>query len=132
MTDILVVGEILDGDLRVNTLNAVRFAQQVAEASGGAYDILVVGDGADAAAETAAKYGARKVLKCQIDGGYLAERHAATIAQTAEDGGYGVLAATAVAVPASGRRGEGARDAARVSGVAVPSASIAPCQRCNV
>ncbi|MCC6874004.1 MAG: electron transfer flavoprotein subunit alpha/FixB family protein [Sandaracinaceae bacterium] len=95
MTDVLVVGELLEGQLRKNTLSAVRFANDVAQATGGSFDIAVVGDGADAAAEQAARYGARKVLKAQIDGGYVAERIAPTIAQIARDGGYGVVCATA-------------------------------------
>lgn len=93
--DILVVGEILEGALRKNTLSAVRFAKQVAEATSGAYDILVVGEGAGAAAEEAAKYGARKVLKAEIEGGYLAEKHAPTVAEVAKRGGYGVVVSAA-------------------------------------
>ena len=95
MTDILVVGEILDGDLRKNTLSAVTFAAQVAGSTGGAYDVLLVGDGAEQAAASAASYGARKVLFAQVDGGYLAEKHAATVAAVAQGGGYGVVTATA-------------------------------------
>ena len=95
MTDILVVGEILDGSFRKSSLSAVRFAADVASATSGAYDILIVGDGADAAADEAAKYGARKVLKAQVDGGYVAEKIAATVAKAAQDGGYGVVTATA-------------------------------------
>ncbi len=95
MTDILVVGEILEGALRKNTLSAIRFAKEVAEATSGAFDVIVVGDGAGAAAEEAAKYGARKVLKAEIEGGYVAEKHAATIAAAAKAGGYGVVTATA-------------------------------------
>ena len=95
MTDILVVGEIAEGTLRKNTLSAVRFAREVAEATGGAFDIVVAGEGASAAADEAAKYGARKVLKAEADGGYVAEKIAATIAQVAKDGGYGVVASTA-------------------------------------
>jgi len=95
MADILVVAEILEGDLRKNTLSAVRFAADAASATGGAYDIVVVGDGADAAADTAAKYGARKVLKAQVEGGYAAEKIAATVAKAAQDGGYKIVTATA-------------------------------------
>lgn len=95
MTDILVVGEIAEGTLRKNTLSAVRFARQVAEATGGAFDIVVVGEGSSAAADEAAKYGARKVLKAEVEGGYVAEKIAATVAQVAKDGGYGVVTATA-------------------------------------
>ena len=95
MTDILVVGEILEGDLRKNTLSAVRFAKEVAEGTSGAYDILMIGDGAEAAGNTAASYGARKVLTAQIDGGYLAERYSPTVAEVAKAGGYGVVVAAA-------------------------------------
>lgn len=95
MTDILVVGEILEGALRKNTLSAVRFAKEVAEATSGAFDVLVVGEGASAAADEAAKYGARKVLRAEIGGGYVAERYAPTVAAVAKDGGYGVVASAA-------------------------------------
>ncbi len=95
MTDILVVGEILEGALRKNTLSAVRFARDAAAATNGSYDILLVGDGAKAAAEEAAKHGARKVFAAQVDGGYVAEKHAATIADVAKKGGYGVVTAAA-------------------------------------
>ena len=95
MADILVLGEILEGVFRKNSLSAVRFATEVAQASSGAFDILVIGDGADAAAQEAAKYGARKVLKAQVDGGYVAEKLAATVAKVDGDGGYKVVVATA-------------------------------------
>ncbi|MFK7985384.1 MAG: electron transfer flavoprotein subunit alpha/FixB family protein [Sandaracinaceae bacterium] len=95
MTDILVVAELLEGDLRKSTLSAVRFAAQVAEGTSGAFDILAVGEGAETAANSAASYGARKVLFAEIEGGYLAEKHAATIASVAQDGGYGVVTSVA-------------------------------------
>ena len=50
MADILVLGEILEGVFRKNSLSAVRFATEVSQASSGAFDILVIGDCADAAA----------------------------------------------------------------------------------
>jgi electron transfer flavoprotein alpha subunit len=95
MTDILVVGEILGGELRKNTLSAVRFAREVAEATSGKFDILMIGDGADAAAEQAAKFGARAVFRAQVDGGYVAERYAPTVASVAKSGGYGVVVSAA-------------------------------------
>jgi len=95
MADILVLGEILEGAFRKNSLCAVRFATEVARATSGAFDILVIGDGADAAAAEAVAYGARKVLKGQVDGGYVAEKLAATVAKVAKDGGYKVVVATA-------------------------------------
>ena len=93
MTDVLVVAELMDGGLRKNTLTAVTLAKQVAEGTGGAFDILAIGEGSKAAAAEASKYGARKVLAAEVDGGYLAERYAPTIASLAD--GYGVITACA-------------------------------------
>jgi electron transfer flavoprotein alpha subunit len=93
MTDVLVVAELLDGGLRKNTLSAVTFGKQVAEGTGGAFDILAIGEGAQAAADHAATYGARKVLVAEIAGGYFAEKYAPTVAEVGK--GYGVVAATA-------------------------------------
>jgi electron transfer flavoprotein alpha subunit len=93
MTDFLVVGELLDGALRKNSLSAVRFARDAAQATSGAFDILVIGEGAENAAREAAKYGARKVLSAELSGGYLAEKQAATIAEVAKN--YGVVTAVA-------------------------------------
>ena len=93
MTDVLVVAELLEGGLRKNTLSAVTFAKQVAEGTGGAFDILAIGEGAQAAADQAAGYGARKVLVAEIEGGYFAEKYAPTVAAVGK--GYGVVVATA-------------------------------------
>lgn len=95
MTDILVVGELLDGALRKNTLSAVTFAKEVASKTSGAFDILLVGEGASNAAQEAASFGARKVLRAELPGGYVAERVAPTVAALAKAGAYGVLASAA-------------------------------------
>jgi electron transfer flavoprotein alpha subunit len=95
MTDVLVVAELLDGGLRRNTLSAVRFAQEVAGGTGGGFDVLAIGEGTAAAAEALTKCGARKVLTAEIEGGYLAEKYAPTVAEVARSGGYGVVTATA-------------------------------------
>jgi electron transfer flavoprotein alpha subunit len=95
MTDVLVVAELIDKGLRRNTLSAVTLAKQVAHATGGAFDILAIGDGAKAAATQAQKLGARKVLVAELAGGYFAERYAPTVAEQAKSGGYGLLTATA-------------------------------------
>ena len=94
MTDVLVVAELIDGGLRRNTLSAVTLAKQVAEGTGGAFDILAVGEGAKNAAAQAAKFGARKVFAAEVAGGYFAEKLAPTVAEVAK-GGYGVITATA-------------------------------------
>src|SRR5262245_904598 len=98
MTDVLVVAELIDKGFRRNTLAAVTLAKQVAQGTGGAFDILAIGDGAQNAAAQAAKYGARKVLVAEVAGGYTAERYAPTVAELARGGsggGYGVVTATA-------------------------------------
>jgi electron transfer flavoprotein alpha subunit len=94
MTDVLVVAELMDGGLRRNTLAAVTLAKQIAEGTGGAFDILAIGEGSKAAADEAAKFGARKVLTAEIAGGYYAEAYAPTVAEVSK-GGYGVVTATA-------------------------------------
>ena len=119
MTDILVVAELLGGELRKNTLSAIRFAADAASATGGAYDILVLGEGAANAAAEAAKHGARKVLKGEIAGGYVAEKLTPTIAEVAKSGGYGVVTAAASGCPGSFLAG--VRDAAATHDTRHPS-----------
>lgn len=94
MTDVLVVAELAGGEPRKTTLSAVSFAKTVAEGTDGAFDILAIGEGAEASAEALAKFGARKVFWAEIEGGYFAEKYAPTIAELAEDE-YGVVAACA-------------------------------------
>ena len=73
MSNVLVVAELLEGKARKTTLNAVTAAKQIAEGTGGSFDILSVGDGAGAAAEELAAHGAGKILKAEIPGGYTCE-----------------------------------------------------------
>jgi electron transfer flavoprotein alpha subunit len=91
MTDVLVVAELLEGKARKSTYAAISFAKQVAEGTGGAYDILSIGENAAGAAEELKKYGARKVLVADVPDGYLAERYAPTAAEQATKGGHGVV-----------------------------------------
>jgi electron transfer flavoprotein alpha subunit len=93
MTDVLVVAELMDGGLRKTTLNAISAARTIAEGTGGAFDVLAIGEGSKKAAQEVAAYGARKVLAAEINGGYRAEAYAATVAQAGK--GYGVVVATA-------------------------------------
>src|SRR5690606_35113135 len=93
MTDVLVVAELLEGKARKASLSAVAFAKQVAGGTGGAFDILAIGEGAEAAAKELVGFGARKVLVAEIGGGYICERFAPTVAATGKN--YGVVVATA-------------------------------------
>src|SRR5580765_3160279 len=96
MTDVLVVAELLDKKARKTTLSAVTAAKKMVELTGGgAFDVLAIGDGAKAAAAELAGFGARKVFAAQVDGGYVAERYAPTVADCAKKGGYAVVVGTA-------------------------------------
>lgn len=95
MTDILVVAEVAEGKLRRSTFSAVAFAKQVSEASGGAFDILVLGEGAAAAAAESTGLGARKVFTGEIAGAYVCEKYAPAIAQTAKANGHKIVVACA-------------------------------------
>lgn len=96
MTDVLVVAELFEGKSTKASLAAVTFAKEVADGTSGAYDILVIGEGAAGAADGLAKQGARKVLRAEIAGHYVAENYAPTVAEVAK-GGYGVIVAGATA-----------------------------------
>jgi electron transfer flavoprotein alpha subunit len=93
MANVLVVAELLEGKARKTTLSAITAARQIAQGTGGSFDILSIGDGASAAAGELVGYGAGKVLKADIPGGYVCEKYAATVAEAGKS--YDVLVACA-------------------------------------
>jgi electron transfer flavoprotein alpha subunit len=93
MANVLVVAELLEGKARKTTLSAITAARQIAQGTGGSFDILSIGDGASAAAGELVGYGAGKVLKADIPGGYVCEKYAATVAEASKS--YDVLVACA-------------------------------------
>lgn len=95
MANVLVVAELLEGKARKTTLTAVTAAKQIAEGTSGSFDILSIGEGAGTAAEELTGYGAGKVLKAEIPGGYVCEKYAATVAEAGKS--YDVLVACASA-----------------------------------
>ncbi len=95
MANVLVVAELLEGAARKTTLCAVTAAKEIAEGTGGSFDILSIGEGAAAAAEELAGFGAGKVLKAEIPGGYVCEKYAPTVAEISK--GYDVVVACASA-----------------------------------
>ena len=97
MADVLVVAEIGDGKLKKTTHSAVTFAKDAAAALGGAFHLLVIGQGASSAADEAAKLGAAKVLVADDASlaTYTAERYAPTVAEVGK--GYAVIVGTASA-----------------------------------
>jgi len=97
MANILVVAEFSDGTLKRTTHSAIAFAKQAVAATGGSFDILVMGAGLDAAAGELAKLGAGKVLVADDASlkQYTAEKYAPTVAALSKD--HTVLCATASA-----------------------------------
>ncbi len=93
MANVLVVAELLEGKTRKTTLCAVTAAKQIAEGTGGSFDILSIGEGAGAAAGDLAQYGAGKVLKAEIPGGYVCEKYGPTVADVGKR--YDVIVACA-------------------------------------
>ncbi|MCA9531715.1 MAG: electron transfer flavoprotein subunit alpha/FixB family protein [Myxococcales bacterium] len=93
MSNVLVVAELLEGAARKTTLSAITAAKQIAKQSGGSFDILAIGEGAEGAAKELAGYGAGKVLTAEIPGGYTCEGYAPTVAEVGK--GYGAIVATA-------------------------------------
>jgi len=97
MANVLVVAEAADGKLKKTTHSAITFAQKAAQALGGTFSILVVGDSVAAAAEEARALGADKVLVADDPSleDYVAERYAPTVAEVGK--GYAVVVGTASA-----------------------------------
>jgi len=93
MANVLVVAELLEGKTRKTTLCAVTAAKQIVEGTGGSFDILSIGEGAGAAADELTGYGAGKVLKAEIPGGYICEKYAPTVAEVGKN--YDLIVACA-------------------------------------
>jgi electron transfer flavoprotein alpha subunit len=93
MSNILVIAEMHEGHVRKSTHSAITFARQ----AGIPFAILVLGQGAKAAAAEVTTYGASKVIV--VDDAYLAnavaERYAPTIAEVAKSGGFDIVVVTA-------------------------------------
>jgi len=96
MPNALVVAELAeDGSVKKATLSAITFARTALPAVGGSFSILVIGGGAQKAAQELAGYGAAKVFVCDDASltRYTAEHFAPTIAEVGK--GFSLLVATA-------------------------------------
>ncbi len=96
MATILLVAEQSHGHLKKATLNALAAAQQLAKASGGQVQGMVVGAGAQQSAQELAAYG---IPVHAVEAGFehaLAETHGAAVAEAAKK-----LGATDVVVAAT-------------------------------
>jgi len=65
MSKVLVLADIYDGQLRRSTFAALTCAQQLIELEGGDFEIVAVGEGIDAHAQTLAGFGASRVHLCR-------------------------------------------------------------------
>jgi electron transfer flavoprotein alpha subunit len=95
MADILVVAEIVEGQVKKATHHAIAFARDASKALGGAFDVLAIGAGAEKLAGELGQFGARKVLVADDASlkGYVTERWAPIVAEAGKS--YGVVAVTA-------------------------------------
>jgi electron transfer flavoprotein alpha subunit len=95
MADVLVVAELAEGKVKTATASAISFARDAAKALGGSFSILVIGQGAQAAAAQVQDFGANKVLAAEIStcSGYLCEHYAPTVAEVGKS--FAVIVATA-------------------------------------
>ncbi|MEZ4460890.1 MAG: electron transfer flavoprotein subunit alpha/FixB family protein [bacterium] len=93
MSNILVVGEHLNGKLRKVTLSTVTFAKEAAKVTGGQVYVALLGHNISAAVEQASKSGADKVFfeDNAVFANYLAETYAPGIANIAKESGSTII-----------------------------------------
>lgn len=86
MQHLLVIAEHDNGQLKLASLAAAGFAQQVCAASGGTFDVLLIGSGLANAAEALRRSGAAVVLTADHPdlAQPLADRYAQVVADTAK------------------------------------------------
>ncbi|MFH1953030.1 MAG: electron transfer flavoprotein subunit alpha/FixB family protein [Pseudomonadota bacterium] len=90
MGKVLVVAQILDGEVKKSTNSAVTFAARAASFIGGTYSILALGDDLTVQTSYLAHLGADRVLLAEAPGldHTLAERWVPVIEQVVRSGGY--------------------------------------------
>ena len=100
MGNVLVIAQILDGEVKKATASTATFASEVASHLGGSYSILAIGDDLSAQTEALAGLGAKKVLLAEGAGldDALAEHWAPIISKVARDGGFQVVVSPASTV----------------------------------
>ncbi len=113
--DILIFGEIRNGELKKVAKELVQGARTIAAGTGGSIDALLVGTGAEAEAAKLAGLGVRKitVVDDEATSNYSSEGYATVLTDLVREGDYGyvLLGATAMG------RDLGARAVAKVDGV---------------
>ncbi|MGF1510874.1 MAG: electron transfer flavoprotein subunit alpha/FixB family protein [Myxococcota bacterium] len=98
MSNILVVAEVADGEVKKATLTCIGFARQAAERLGGEVHALVIGKGTGPAADSLKKYVSSVHLADDpVLEHPLAETYAQTVKAAAEASSAGVVAMSATA-----------------------------------
>lgn len=113
--DILVFGEIRNGELKKVAKELVQGALTIAAGTGGSVDALIVGTGAEGEAAKLASLGVRKVSVVDDDATakYSPEGYATVLADLVKEGDYGYVLMGATSMG----RDLGARAVAKVDGV---------------
>lgn len=88
MAKVLVIAETQDGQVRKASLSAIAAGQQVATGLSASFDVIAIGQGTNSAKESLSGVGAGKLITAEVEGGYLAERYAPSIAQAVREGAY--------------------------------------------
>lgn len=113
--DILVFGEIRNGELKKVAKELVHGAMTIAAGTGGSVDAIIVGTGAESEAAKLSGLGVRKiaVVDDEATANYSPEGYASVLADLVKEGDYGyvLLGATSMG------RDLGARAVAKVDGV---------------
>jgi electron transfer flavoprotein alpha subunit len=98
MSNVLIIAEAFNGQVRRASLHALGAGQQLAARSGGALHVVLLGKGIGEAAKSLAAYGATvHVADAEVLGSPLAEAHAPVVVELARAIGAGYLGAAATA-----------------------------------
>ncbi len=100
MANVLVIAQVMDGQVKKSTNSSVTFASKVAASLDGTYSIMALGDNLSAASDTLAKLGAEKVYLAEgagLDNG-IAEQWVPTIAERVAADGIKVVVSPASSI----------------------------------
>ena len=97
MSNILVIAEHFGGVLRKSTLSSITFARDLAQRTGGAFAIGVIGQGVGGVAGALAAYGAEKIVTVEgaAFANYLAQPFSAAVTQLVDQLGATFVVSTA-------------------------------------
>lgn len=115
MNDVLIFGEIRDGNLKKVIKELITAGRIVTEGTGGAIDAVLIGKGASELSKNISGFGIRKVVCVDDDQveKYSTEGYAKVVSDMINENGYGYIISAATAMG----RDLSPRVAARVDGV---------------